>query len=127
MKKHQLFLCLVVIAFTGCASQVMKSYIGRPVTDVMLDQGMPSGAFDLNSEIRAFVWTKNSTSYFPGYSTTSGTTVGNQIFLNTYSSPGYVATNSCNYVLYARRNHLPQDGPAGWTVSGFKEPSFLCE
>jgi hypothetical protein len=126
MRKLALFfLCLVTL--TGCASKIMQSYVGQPISAVVLDYGMPSGAFDIEPGKRAFIWSMSVNVFIPGTTTTYGTAVGNQLFLNSYSSPGVMASDSCNYVLYAERHRTDIEGPAAWRVTSFKKPSFWCE
>lgn len=118
---------LGVVLISGCASQIMASYVGRPITAVISEYGMPSGSYDVSVDQRAFLWSKKSSYVIPGNSYTSGTLVGNQMFANTYSSPSYVGTSSCNYVLIARKTRTDIEGPAAWTVIGFEKPRFGCE
>lgn len=122
----------VLVAFlltslVGCASSIMKSYVGQPITAVIEDYGMPSGAYDVEPGKRAFMWTMNTTVYIPGYTSTYGTQIGNQIFMSGYSSPGVASTDSCNYVMYAKQTRTDIQGPAAWTVTSFKKPSIWCE
>lgn len=118
---------LGVVLISGCASQIMGGYVGRPITAVISEHGMPVGSYDVSADQRAFIWSKDSSYVIPGSSFTSGTLVGNQMFANTYSSPSYVGTSSCNYVLIARKTRTDIEGPAAWTVIGFEKPRFVCE
>ena len=122
---------LISIAFAlitaGCASQIMGGYVGKPITAVISEYGMPVGSYDVSVDQRAFLWSKKSSYVMPGSSFTSGTLVGNQMFANTYSSPSYVGTSSCSYVLIARKTRTDIEGPAAWTVIGFEKPRFGCE
>lgn len=34
----------ILLSLVGCASQIMKSYIGKDIREVMLDYGSPSNA-----------------------------------------------------------------------------------
>ena len=38
------FFVAIVLALTGCASDIMKNYIGQPVESVILDYGPPTAA-----------------------------------------------------------------------------------
>ncbi len=125
MKK---LLALPLIALiTGCASQIMGGFVGKPVTAVISQYGMPVGSYDVSADTRAFVWSKTSSYVIPGSSYTSGTVVGNQMFANTYSSPSYVGSSSCSYVLLASKTRTDIEGPAAWTVIGFEKPRLGCE
>ena len=110
----------------GCATSIMKGYIGQPISTVVGDYGFPAGAYDLDVDKRAFVWSQSMTMVSPGTSTTTGSVVGNTMFAQTYSSPGIAVTGSCNYVLIAERRRTDIDGPAAWTVIDFQKPKFGC-
>ena len=119
-------LALIGLLLTGCATSIMKGYIGQPIATVVGDYGFPAGAYDLDVDKRAFVWSKTMTMVSPGTSTTTGSVVGNTMFAQTYSSPGIAMTGSCNYVLIAERRRTDIDGPAAWTVIDFQKPRFGC-
>ena len=125
--KRSLTIVLAFLLTTGCASRIMQSYIGQPISAVVEDYGMPSGAFDTDLGKRAFIWSMSVNVLIPGTTTTYGTAVGNQLFMNSYSSPGIMTSDSCNYVLYAERHRTDIEGPAAWVVTSFKKPSFWCE
>ena len=58
-RKVAIYLGMSVLALStliGCASEIMKGYVGRPVQDVMLDYGAPTNAFDMGDGRRAFQW-----------------------------------------------------------------------
>jgi hypothetical protein len=120
-------LLLPLILMAGCASSIMKGYVGKPVTTVIGDHGFPAGAYDVDTNKRAFVWQKNAAVIVPGSSYTSGSVIGNQIFSSTYSTPGYSGTFSCAYTLIATKTRSDIDGPAAWTVVDFVKPKFGCE
>lgn len=105
----------------------MEGYVGKPITSVISQYGMPSGSYDVSADKRAFVWSKTSSYVIPGTSYTSGAIIGNQMFSNTYSSPSYVGTSACSYVLIATKTRTDIQGPAAWTVVGFEKPRFGCE
>jgi hypothetical protein len=115
------------LLITGCASKIMQAYVGQPISAVVEDYGMPSGAFDIEPGKRAFVWSISTNIFIPGATTTYGTAIGNQLFLNSYSSPGVMTSDSCNYVLYAEKHRSDIEGPAAWRVTSFKKPGFWCE
>ena len=59
-----------VALLAGCASDIMKNYIGQPVETVILDYGPPSTILDIGRGERAYQWRKVSTNVVPG--STSG-------------------------------------------------------
>lgn len=122
---------VVCIALAGCASQIMQGYVGKTVADAVMDYGAPETAFDISKHERAFVWKMRNSTIIPGSSNTYGnvTGYGNMAFYNahTYTSPSFVSEGTCAYVLYAKRSRKDIQGPAAWTVTGFKKPRLDCE
>ncbi len=53
---------------TACASTVMKTYIGAPITSVMLDYGPPDNIYSLGPGQQAFQWRKKKTQVVAGSS-----------------------------------------------------------
>ena len=117
---------LTVLLLTGCASTIMSGYVGKPISVVVSDYGFPSGAYDIDTTKRAFVWQMNNSVVVPGSSYTSGTVIGNQMFASTYSAPGYAGNFVCSYTLFATKTRNDIDGPAAWIVVGFQKPKFGC-
>ena len=105
----------------------MSSYVGKPVSTVVSDYGMPAGAYDVDSTKRAFVWQMNNSVITPGASYTSGTMIGSQMFATIYNAPGYASNYTCTYTLFATKTRNDIEGPAAWTVVGFQKPSLACE
>lgn len=124
MKKR--YLLTFIFILSGCATQIMSGFIGKPITAVINKYGFPSGAYDVDQNKRAFVWQMNGGVIVPGNSFTNASVAGNQIFASTYSSPSYVSSFSCSYVMIAENNKLDIQGPAAWTVVGYEKPSFGC-
>ena len=117
---------LLFCTLTGCASQIMGDFVGKPISLVVGQYGFPVGSYDIDKDTRAFVWQMNQTVVVPGTSYTRGSVIGNQIFASTYSSPTYSGNLACSYILHAARNGTNLDGPAGWTVIGYEKPKFGC-
>jgi UDP-N-acetyl-D-mannosaminuronate dehydrogenase len=124
---HLLVVLISGFLLFGCATSIMKGYIGQPISTVIGDYGFPAGAYDLDQNRRAFVWQKNVMIAVPGSSTTTASVVGNTMFAQTYSTPGMVGSSSCNYTLIAQRTRSDIEGPAAWTVVDFQKPRFMCE
>jgi hypothetical protein len=118
---------LLIIGLSGCASQIMQSYVGKDLREVILDYGQPTNAFDMGEGKRAFQWARNKQFYVPTTSTTTGSVIGagNTSFLNanTITSGGYMAENKCVYTLFAK--HLKEKD--SWIVESYKKPRFMCE
>lgn len=118
---------LAALALGGCASEIMKGYVGKPVSAVVEDYGMPSGSFQTNPGQRAFVWQMGRSIVIPGGTTGTATIVGNSIFSTSYTAPAMVGFHQCSYVLYATHTRTDIEGPAAWTVTSFKRPPLSCE
>lgn len=109
------------VVLAGCASTVMKNYIGQPVESVIIDYGPPTAVLDLGWDQRAYQWRKISTNVVSG--STSGEirdTRRGQRFEETVT-PGYVEEQECFYTFYARQ----QGGR--WYVTNFRQPKLECE
>ncbi|MCV2892576.1 hypothetical protein [Lentibacter sp. XHP0401] len=116
MKK--LFGVLVFVMVSGCASEILKSYVGKDVTEVMLEHGAPSNVFKLPDGRVAFQWNKDSY-----YTTPSNTVVyGSGAYATATTYGGGIHSYECVYTIFAKPN--AQDS---FTVVDFKEPSLMCE
>ncbi len=114
---------LAIVGTSGCASAIMQSYVGKPMTDPVLDYGQPSGAFDMDPTTRAFVWTMTRGRTVPGYVYRAGGVWGTTAIVQ----PPTDVMQSCRYALYARRAANGLNGPAGWIVTGYRTPLRACE
>lgn len=118
---------LAAALLCGCASSIMKGYIGQPLQAAMVDYGPPANAFDMGDGRRAFQWPMTSTGYIPqqSYTTGSATAIGNSVMWtqNQQITGGFPITQSCVYTLYARW----EKGAQVWRVEGFEKPKFMCE
>lgn len=112
------------LLLTGCASMAMEGYVGQSIADVALENGVPTGSFDLPDGRRVFQWNAQSISYHPGNTTT--TSYAGMMHTNTYG--GYMSEQECIYTLFAK---LRADGKEGmlsdWIVTDFKKPDLDCE
>ena len=125
MKKLTMLILIFVLG--GCASQIMKSYVGKDVREVMLDYGPPANAFDMGDGRRAFQWVIGSSYTTPVTANTTGN-------VNTYGSTSWVNSNTtitggqtinskCVYTLFG---HWSEDRN-GWLITDFKKPNLMCE
>lgn len=110
-----------VLLLTGCASAVMKNYVGGPVETVMLDYGPPTSVLDLGPGQRAYQWRKVSTNVVPGTARSEVRRTRRGTDVETTETPGYVERQECFYTFYARA--------AGerWLITSFRKPSLECE
>lgn len=109
------------LLLAACASTVMKSYIGAPITSVMLDYGPPDNIYSLGPGQQAYQWRKNKTQVIAG--TSSGivrtTRYGERYEMS--ETPGYVERIDCYYTFYTRNSG------SEWYVTSFRQPSLECE
>lgn len=116
---------------SGCASQIMKTYVGKTVADAVMDYGPPVAAFDMDQTRRAFIWTMNNSYTVPGSTTTTGNlnVIGSTGFYSatTIASPPQTFNQQCNYTIFAERIPGAPEGPAGWRIVDFRKPNLMCE
>lgn len=116
--KRIVVLAATLLVLAGCASEIMKGYVGRDITDVVLDYGPPSNVVELPDGRTAFQWSRTTSYTAP--TTTNIYGYGNYASATTYG--GGTSYSECLYTLFAKPN--PQNS---FTVVGFKEPDFWCE
>ena len=120
-------LSFALLAVAGCASQVMKGYVGQPIQAVMAERGPPAGAFDMPDGRRAFQWSLSRSYVMPTMATNIGQAypIGNSVWWqqNTQISGGQRIGGTCIYTLFARWN----DGANAWIIDGFQKPLRACE
>ncbi|QND51185.1 hypothetical protein HB779_04190 [Phyllobacterium sp. 628] len=112
---------LAALVLAGCASDIMKNYIGQPVESVVIDYGPPTGVLDLGPGERAYQWRKISTNAVSG--TSSGEvrdTRHGRRYIET-ETPGYVEQKECFYTFYARSSG------GRWFITNFRKPTLDCE
>src|SRR3546814_15278259 len=115
------FLCV-----NGCASQIMKSYIGKDVREAVLDYGPPANAIDLGGDKRAFQWVMNSRYTTPVTATTTGSvnSYGPTAWVNTNTTVtgGQTINSSCIYTLIT----YWQDSKESWIRSEERRVGKEC-
>lgn len=113
---------VAVMAVAGCATQVMQGYVGKDITDVVLERGPPTGTMDMPDGRRAFQWRMDSVYSMPGTTYYSGNTYGNTTYGTFNTVGGGIYSQSCVYTLFGQKN------PRGsYTVVGFHPPPLECE
>ncbi len=120
-------LSLCVLMLAGCASNVMKGYMGKPLQEAMIDYGSPTNAFDMPDGSRAFQWVMTSTYVTPTRIANSGA-----VYPNGYNATwgqqttitgGQPVTNECAYTMFAKWDDLTST----WVFTGFRKPKVMCE
>lgn len=120
-------LLVTALALGGCASSIMKDYVGRTIADVVMDYGPPQTGFDLTPTQRAFLWSMSTNVVTPATTNITATSYGSLFSATAITSPSQVISQRCNYTLIAERIPSAVEGPAGWRVVSFRKPSLMCE
>ena len=114
---------LFAFVLSGCASAILESYVGKSITEPMLDYGRPTNVFDLGPDRRAFQWQRDYSGVVPITTPTTSTIYGSggwaSVTTNTTTYSPY--SQSCLYTLTATRSG------DDWIVDGYREPTFMCE
>lgn len=116
MRNALLMLAISLVA--GCASEIMQGYVGRDITDVILDYGPPENVLELPDGRTAFQWTDTETYTAPA--TINAYNYGRYTTATAYG--GQTSSWDCVYTFFAKPN--PQES---YTVIGFKKPTLACE
>ena len=96
----------------------MQGYVGKDVTEIVVDHGPPSNVFEMPDGRFAFQWSETAS-----YTEPTNTTInsyGSYAYATTYG--GYTSSWECFYTFFAKPN--PQNS---YTVVGFKQPNWECE
>ncbi|TQN62370.1 hypothetical protein FLX27_06215 [Agrobacterium tumefaciens] len=109
------------ILLSACASTVMKSYIGAPISSVMLDYGPPDNIYSLGAGQQAYQWRKNKTQAVAGSSSGEVRTTRRGERYEASETPGYVERIECFYTFFTRNSG------GEWYVTSFRQPSLECE
>ncbi|KIC49205.1 hypothetical protein RA29_12190 [Tateyamaria sp. ANG-S1] len=112
-----------VLTLSACASQVMEGYVGKSITEPMLDYGQPAAVFDLPDGRRAFQWSISSWGSVPIVSTDTRTSggVGDWADVTRTRTISIPVEETCLYTLYG----VPRGND--WIVTGYRQPSLDCE
>lgn len=112
---------IMMSALSGCATDIMRSYVGRSPEDVMARYGPPFDVRDLPDGRRAYQWLDTATTTSGGSETTVVVNKrGRPPRTRTEVSPTTIEEKRCFYTLYAHRT------PAGWRIDDFAKPVFGC-
>jgi len=116
-----ILIAAVSAVLTACASTVMKSYIGAPITSVMLDYGPPDNIYSMGPGQQAYQWRKNKTQVVAGSSSGEVRSTRHGERYEVSETPGYVERIDCFYTFYTRNSG------SEWYVTSFRQPSLECE
>ena len=111
----------IVLTLAGCASDIMKNYIGQPIESIVLDYGPPTAIIDVGQGERAYQWRKVSTNVVSGSSSSEVRHTKHGTEYETTETPGYLERQECFYTFYARSSG------GRWFVTNFRQPKLECE
>lgn len=126
--------CLILLILTGCATEIMKSYVGKDINEAVFDYGPPVNIIEMSKGKRAYQWTDKATMVVHGATYSSGSATGStSIYGNhastmingsgsSYTTPSFIDEETCYYTLFAE-----QSNGESWIVTGFRKPRFECE
>lgn len=128
MKRYAWALALLPAALPlgGCASDIMRGYLGRGPEAVMARYGPPDNVFDMPDGRRAYQWMQISQSTSAGSEETRTRWVKRrgdgrpERVTVTQVTPPTSTDRRCFYTLYAHRQG------AGWVLDNFERPEFGC-
>jgi hypothetical protein len=134
MKKLVLAIVATML-LAGCSSMIMQGYVGKDISEPIMDYGYPANAIDLPNGNRAFQWHITTSHYTPTTVTSTGNTDGtaslhgNMLSYNAYNTQtsivnqGGLSINECMYTLIAKKNREIES----WTIVDYRKPTFRCE
>jgi hypothetical protein len=115
---NRLLSLVAVFMDSGCASEIMQGYVGKDITEAVLDHGAPTNVVNLPDGRTAFQWSKTSSYTAP--ITTNIQAYGNYATATSYG--GNTSYSECPYTLFAKPN-----SKKSYTIIGFKKPPIVCE
>lgn len=122
--RHILTATLAAALLGACAPPVLDKYVGRSITDPMLDFGKPDEVFDLPNGQRAFQWEVQKEGLRPAPRPVIGVGIGygGGLWSNvTTVGTTYVPyTKSCRYTLIGARSGKD------WIVTDARQPAPGC-
>lgn len=113
---------IVFMLLSACASEMMKTYLGKDISEVVMDQGPPAGVMDLPNGRRAFIWTRTETIVAPTYTSINASQSGRWLAGTATTTGGHVSSWDCVYTFIGQPNRT-----GGYTVVDFRKPSLACE
>lgn len=119
MRRH---LIVAMLALAGCASQIMESYVGKDITEAVMDHGPPAREMDLPDGSRAFIWSRSHNWTAPSTTRIGSSQRGDWASTTVIGLGGGTNTYQCHYTLIGKRNRQ-----RSYTVVSFRPPPIACE
>lgn len=120
-KHHSLVLASALLV-SGCATAIMESYVGKPVTEVVLDYGPPVNFLDVGPDRRAFQWQIDSSGVMPVTSQSTGNIFGP----GGYASYGGTTTSYVPYQQSCLYTMMASWSGNDWIIDSFRQPRLGC-
>jgi hypothetical protein len=119
-------LVTLALGLTGCATGIMRGYMGRTPQDVMARYGPPDNVYGLPDGGRAYQWLQISQSTSAGSeeSRTRWVDRGNgrrERVTKTQITPPTSDVKKCFYTMFAHRS-----AAGAWIFDRFESPEFGC-
>ena len=117
------FRLAALLLCTACASQIMEGYVGKSISEPILDYGPPANEMDLGNGRRAFQWQMQNSGVVPITNPSTTTVFGGGSYATAYSqTTNYVPfSKECFYTLTATRRGTD------YIVDGYRKPRLGCE
>lgn len=100
----------------------MEGYVGKDITEVAMDYGVPSATIDLPDGRRAFMWQQTETMMMPATTNYSAVQSGSWITGSATTYGGGMSSWECVYTLIGQQN-----ARGSYTVVGYRKPKLDCE
>lgn len=124
--KRLVYVLALTGLLAGCATSVMKSYVGQDVRKVVVQRGAPANVMDMGDGLRAFQWHVQEGYTAPVTANSYGNVnaYGNSAYYNntTTVTGGQTHNWTCVYTLYARWSEASK----GWLVESYEPPAWNC-
>ena len=118
---------LAVIAGCVSATEIMESYVGKDVREVVIDYGPPANAMDMDDGRRAFQWVMTSSRTTPTTARTTGTVSADgdaaSVSSRTRITGGQTINSRRIYTLYGEWD----ESRNGWIITSFEQPRSYRE
>ncbi|MBS0251798.1 MAG: hypothetical protein JSR78_12130 [Proteobacteria bacterium] len=119
------FLLAFSLGLAGCATDIMRGYMGRTPQAMMARYGPPAHVFDMPDGRRAYQWLETSESTSAGSEESHTRWVERhgrrEKITTTQINPPVNQTKRCFYTMYAHR-----DLDGGYIFDSFEKPEFGC-
>jgi hypothetical protein len=131
---RRLWPSILAVALSACVSvqetqtAVESAWVGRQADEFFIAYGPPSSDYRLDNGDRLVRWSSGVNQYFvPGSSHSTGTVIGNQVSVTTYSSPPSAIETECQVDIVIdpkgtiTKMRIAKDTVGDWQLSRCRE------